>query len=79
MQIIVRWMLPIALVGIGIAVFSGLLWRGMPVGTGLRFMLGLICVLLGIHRFVAARSERSSGRRPYGGAFHRPWENDRHE
>jgi hypothetical protein len=79
MQIIVRWMLPIALVGIGIAIFSGLLLRVMPAGTGLRFMLGLICILLGIHRFVAARTERFSGRRRYGGSFHRPWEHDKHE
>jgi hypothetical protein len=79
MHLMFRWILPIALVGIGIAVFFGLLLREMPAGTGLRFMLGLICVLLGVYRFAAARTERPASRRRYGGSFHRPWENDKHE
>jgi hypothetical protein len=79
MQVFFRWILPITLVGIGIAIFSGLLLRELPAGSGLRLMLGLICALLGVHRFVASRSVRSPGRRRYGGGFHRPWEHDKRE
>jgi hypothetical protein len=77
MQVFSRWVLPIAMVAIGIAIFSGFLLPTLPNGTTLRFMFGSVAVLLGVLRFVAVRSVRSrqDDRRRFGGERKRPWEN----
>ena len=74
MQVISRWVLPIAMVAVGIAILSGLLLRELPRDTGLRPILGLVAVLLGAHRFVAARSGIRDDDRRFGGERRRPWE-----
>jgi hypothetical protein len=77
MQMLNRWLLPIAFVGVGIAVFTGAILRNLPEMGELRLMVGVICILLGIHRFVASRTVKHDPRRPFGGSFHRPWDNRR--
>lgn len=74
MQVISRWVLPIAMVAVGIAILSGLILRELPAGLGIRPMLGIITVLLGVHRFVAARSAPPRDKRRFGGERRRPWE-----
>jgi hypothetical protein len=74
MQVISRWVLPIAMVAIGIAILSGLLLRQLPPNSGLRPVLGLVAVLLGAHRFVASRSVVERADRRFGGERRRPWE-----
>jgi hypothetical protein len=72
--ILTRWVLPIALVAVGIAIFAGWMFPRLPEPSGLRLMLGMVSVLLGVHRFVASRSTTQSGRRRFGGDRPRPWE-----
>jgi hypothetical protein len=76
MNNLTRWILPISMVGIGIAILTGVIMPDLPGVTGLRLMVGLVCILLGIHRFVAARMVRpdSDRNRRYGGQSQRPWE-----
>ncbi|MFZ5434655.1 MAG: hypothetical protein ACOZB3_12885 [Calditrichota bacterium] len=74
MSILSRWVLPIAFAGIGIAILSGMILRTIPADTGLRPILGIVVILMGVHRFVAARSMKKSDRRPYGGERQKPWE-----
>lgn len=73
MGILTRWILPVAFMAIGIAIFAGWLLPGLPSQYGLRIMLGMVALLLGIHRFVASRTT-ASPRRHYGGERHKPWE-----
>ena len=73
MGILTRWILPVAFVAIGIAIFTGWLLPELPNRYGLRIMLGLVALLLGVHRFVASRTV-SASRRRYGGQRHQPWE-----
>jgi len=74
MQILSRWVLPVAFVGIGSAILFGLLFPAIPAETGLRPILGMVVILMGVHRFVASRSARPRDRRPYGGERRKPWE-----
>jgi hypothetical protein len=74
MSSITRWILPIALVGIGIAIFAGFIMPTIPMDTGLRPMIAMVVILLGIHRFAAARVVREDRRRRFGGNGPRPWE-----
>jgi hypothetical protein len=75
MQFLTRWILPVAFVAIGIAIFSGWLLSEIPKQTYLRPILGAVAVLLGVHRYVASRvGPRAPQRRRYGGERHRPWE-----
>lgn len=71
---ITRWVLPIAMIAIGIAILSGALLTNLPGQTALRVMIGVVAILLGIHRFVAARMARPDDRRRFGGERRRPWE-----
>ncbi len=77
MQLFSRWILPIAMMAIGIAIFSGFLFPTLPNGAVLRFMFGMVAFLLGVLRFVAVRSVRRKpeDRRRFGGERKRPWEN----
>jgi len=76
MGIFSRWVLPIAMMAVGIAVLSGLLMPSLPNGASLRLMFGVVAILLGVMRFVASRSGRGAGdeRRRFGGERKRPWE-----
>lgn len=74
MQILSRWVLPVAFVGIGSAILFGLLFPAIPASTGLRPILGIVVILMGVHRFVASRSAQPRDRRPYGGERRKPWE-----
>ena len=69
-----RWVLPIVMLAVGIAIFSGGILTQIPSGTGLRPLLGAVMVLFAIYRFVAARTRRVSERRRFGGERSRPWE-----
>jgi hypothetical protein len=75
MRTLSRWVLPIAMVAIGIAILSGYLIPALPGQTGLRTMMGLVAILLGLFRFFLARTQ-SAGPAPrrFGGQRHRPWE-----
>jgi hypothetical protein len=75
MQLFIRWIMPITFVGIGIAILAGWTLEQLPKGTLLRPLLGMVVVLLGVHRFAASRIERRSVQRRYGGGRNRPWEN----
>ncbi|MBU0508984.1 hypothetical protein KKH27_09140 [bacterium] len=74
MQVVFRWLLPVVFVGIGSAIWAGLLFPSIPAGTGLRPILGIVTILMGLHRFVASRYGRPSERRRYGGDRPSPWE-----
>jgi hypothetical protein len=79
MQFITRWVLPLAFLAIGIAILSGLILNQIPNQTLLRPIMGVVVILLGVHRFVASRMvSKPAERRRFGGERHRPWE-DRHE
>jgi hypothetical protein len=74
MPSLTRWILPIALVGIGIAIFAGWIMPDLPGARGFRPMIAMVVILLGIHRFVASRAVRDEKRRRFGGPGPRPWE-----
>ena len=74
MPLLNRWVLPIAFAAIGIAIFTGTLFPRLPSGSGLRTLLGLVVILLAVHRFVASRTRPPPARR-FGGGRNRPWEN----
>lgn len=74
MQILSRWVLPIAFVGIGSAILLGLLFPTIPAASGLRPMLGIVVILMGVHRFAASRHVKPSDQRPYGGERRKLWE-----
>jgi len=73
MTFLVRWVLPVAFVIIGILILAGQLLQEIPSGTGLRAIMGVVVILLGVHRFVVSRTPRRDERR-YGGELRRPWE-----
>lgn len=71
---ITRWILPVAFVLLGVMILTGTILTQIPKETGLRTIMGLTVILLGIHRFVVSRTQRSDRRR-FGGEHRRPWEN----
>lgn len=70
---ITRWILPVGFFVLGILILMGVLLRELPEGTGLRTLMGIVVVLIGLHRFVASRMTKVERRR-YGGSQARPWE-----
>ncbi|MCB1059134.1 MAG: hypothetical protein KDB65_02790 [Calditrichaeota bacterium] len=70
---ITRWILPVAFVVIGVMILTGNLLQQIPQGTGLRTVMGIVVILLGVHRFVVSRAPKSQERR-FGGEHRRPWE-----
>jgi hypothetical protein len=74
MNLFLRWVLPIAILAVGIAIFTGALLPQLPRGTGLRTLLGLVVMLFGIYRFAAARMQNVPSHRRFGGEHPRPWE-----
>jgi uncharacterized membrane protein YfcA len=77
MQILMKWVAPIAFAAVGIAVYGGLILKAIPGQTGLHQTFGVVIVLFGVYRFVAARiAKRANPRRRFGGGRSRPWEND---
>jgi hypothetical protein len=73
-MIIIRWVLPIAMVAVGIAILFGWILQNLPAQTALRPMIGIVAILLGVHRFVASRIMSADDRRRFGGGRKRPWE-----
>ena len=77
MKLLFRWVLPAAIVGVGIALLAGWMTLKVPAQFGLRQLLGLVVILFGLLRLVTGWSgSRSSERRPYGGSWRKPWDND---
>ena len=74
MTILTRWILPIAFVAVGIAILAGWMFPQLPEPSGLRLVLGIVAVMLGVHRFVASRTTSRASRRRFGGRRPRPWE-----
>ena len=72
--ILMHWILPIALVAVGIAILAGWMFPQLPEPSGLRPVLGIVAVLLGVHRFLASRTTSRANRRRFGGERPRPWE-----
>lgn len=70
-----RWILPIGFVLLGILILTGNLLQQVPSETGLRTIMGIVVILLGVHRFVAARAVKPQERR-FGGEHRRPWEDN---
>ncbi len=64
---ILRLSLPILFLVFGVGILVGWIFPGLPEGTGMRPMLGLVTILFGLYRgsvFLFAPPEK---RRPYGG------------
>ena len=74
MTILTRWILPIAFVAVGIAILTGWMLPQLQGYSALRLVLGIVAVLLGVHRFVASHSVSRGSRRRFGGERPRPWE-----
>jgi hypothetical protein len=74
MPFLTHWILPIAFVVVGIAILAGWMFPHLPEPSGLRLILGIVTVLLGVHRFVASRTMSRANRRRFGGERQRPWE-----
>lgn len=70
---ITRWILPAAFAVLGVLILTGTLLKELPKGSGLRPIMGVTVILLGIHRFVVSRTPKGERRR-YGGDYGRPWE-----
>ncbi|MBK6910672.1 MAG: hypothetical protein IPK53_14435 [bacterium] len=70
---LVRWLLPLAFVVLGVLILSGTILKQIPRETGLRTIIGVVVILMGVHRFVASRMPRGEHRR-YGGSYRRPWD-----
>ena len=70
---ITRWILPLAFVVLGVLILTGTILKQIPRETGLRTIMGVTVILLGIHRFVVSRTPRGDRRR-FGGDHSRPWE-----
>lgn len=71
---IVRWLLPIAFVVVGILILTGTILKEIPRETGLRTIMGIVVILIGVHRFVVSRTPRNEHRR-FGGSYRRRWDN----
>jgi len=74
MTILPRWILPIAFVAVGIAILAGWMLPQLQGYSGLRLVLGIVALLLGVHRFLASRTGSRGSRRRFGGGRQRPWE-----
>ena len=74
MKMIIGWVMPVSFVVIGIAIMTGILFTKIPDGTLLRPVMGLVVILIGIHRFVVSRKSVSPRERRYGGERPRPWD-----
>ncbi|MCB9366863.1 MAG: hypothetical protein H6508_06785 [Calditrichaeota bacterium] len=70
---ITRWILPVSFLIIGILILTGDLLQQLPKETGLRPIMGIVVILLGVHRFVVSRTPKPLDRR-FGGEHRRPWE-----
>lgn len=66
--------MPIAFVIIGIAIITGLILPQIPDETLLRPVMGIVVVLIGVHRFVVSRMPVAPQERRYGGDRTRPWD-----
>lgn len=58
-----RWLMSVLFVGIGAAIWYGWLFPQIPSQTGLRFLLGMVMILLGIYRLLSSGFARRGGQR----------------
>ncbi len=75
MKLIVKWIMPIAFVTIGLAIMTGNMLPQIPDNTLLRPVMGIVVILIGVHRFVVSRMQVTPRERPFGGDHPRPWDN----
>ncbi|MBU1936525.1 hypothetical protein KKG05_03935, partial [bacterium] len=64
---ILRLSLPILFLVFGIGILLGWIFPGLPEGTGMRPMLGLVTILFGLYRGSVFLFVPPEKRRPYGG------------
>ncbi|MBU0691270.1 hypothetical protein KKC97_07465 [bacterium] len=69
--------MPIAFAIIGAAIMTGYMLPQLPDGTLLRPIMGMVVILIGVHRFVVSRMPAAPSERRFGGDRPRPW--DKHE
>ncbi len=74
MSFVLRWVLPIVVFAVGIAIFTGAILPQIPARTGLRALLGIVITLFAVYRFAVARTPRAPAHRRFGGDRTRPWE-----
>jgi hypothetical protein len=59
--------IPVFFLAFGAGILLGWIFPGMPQGTGMREMLGIVTVLFGLYRGAAFFFAPPAPRRPYGG------------
>lgn len=64
---LLRLGLPIFFLVMGTGILAGWIFPGLPPGTGMRPMLGVVTVLFGLYRGVVFLLAPPPPRRPYGG------------
>lgn len=64
---LLRLCLPVFFLVLGIGILAGWIFPGLPPGTGLRPMLGVVTVLFGLYRGAVFLLAPPPPRRPYGG------------
>jgi len=74
MSWITKWLMPVAFWVAGISLLMGWTGGALTLDPTLRATLGLVVILFGVQRFVAARTGKAAPRRRYGGSARRPWE-----
>lgn len=74
MKWINQWLMPVAFWAAGIAFLTGIAGSSLDANPGLRPTIGLVIILFGLQRFVAARTPKRQDRRHYGGTRRKPWD-----
>lgn len=64
---ILRLILPIFFLVLGIGILTGWIFPGLPPGSGMRPMLGIVTILFGLYRGAVFLFAPPQKRRPYGG------------
>jgi hypothetical protein len=64
---LLRLCLPVFFLVLGIGILAGWIFPGLPSGTGMRPMLGVVTVLFGLYRGAVFLLAPPPPRRPYGG------------
>lgn len=59
--------LPIFFFVLGIGILTGWIFPGLPPGSGMRPMLGIVTILFGLYRVAVFLFTPPQKRRPYGG------------
>jgi hypothetical protein len=62
-----HFILPFFFLALGVGILCGWIFAGLPKGTGMREMLGLVTILFGVYRGALLIFAPPAPRRPYGG------------